>query len=371
MASVLVTGGAGFIGSHLVDALVARGDHVLAVDNLTPQVHPQKPDYLNPEAEYRFRDLREKGVIEDALREAEIVYHLAAAVGVGQSMYRIADYVDANTAATAQVLQHLVDGRSDVGRLVVASSMSLYGEGAYACPEDGPIEPPLRDEAQLRGHEWELRCPSCGRELQPVPTPESKPLDPTSIYAITKRDQEEMSLTIGRAYGIPTVALRFFNAHGPRQALSNPYTGVCAIFQSRIQNGKPPLIFEDGRQTRDFVSVHDVVRALLLAGGRSAAEDHAINVGTGRATSVLDVADALLKIYDSDLTPQVENKYRAGDVRHCYADISRAKKLLGYEPRVSLEDGLREFVEWSRDQQPEDRVEEAHRELVERGLVER
>ncbi len=233
------------------------------------------------------------------------------------------------------------------------------------------MEPPLRDEAQLRGHGWELRCPQCGRELQPAPTPESKPLDPTSIYAITKRDQEEMSLITGRAYGIPTVALRFFNVFGPRQALSNPYTGVCAIFQSRIQNGRPPLIFEDGRQTRDFVSVHDVVRALLLAGERSAADDHAINVGTGRATSVLDVADALLTIYDSDLTPQVENTYRAGDVRHCYADISRAQGLLGYEPRVSLEDGLREFVEWSRDQRPEDRVEEAHRELVERGLVER
>ncbi len=371
MARVLVTGGAGFIGSHLVDGLVARGDDVLVVDSLTPQVHPQKPDYLNHEAEYRFRDLRENGVIEDALREAEIVYHLAAAVGVGQSMYRIADYVDANTAVTAQVLQHLVDGRADVGRLVVASSMSLYGEGAYECPEDGATEALLRDEAQLRAHEWELRCPHCGRELRPVPTPESKPLDPTSIYAITKRDQEEMSLVAGRAYGIPTVALRFFNVVGTRQALGNPYTGVAAIFQSRIQNGKPPLIFEDGHQTRDFVSVHDVVRALLLAGERSTADNHAINVGTGRATSVLDVADALLKIYDSDLKPQVENTYRAGDVRHCVADISRAQELLGYEPQVSLEDGLREFVEWSRDQRPEDRVEEAHRELVERGLVER
>ncbi len=367
MVRVLVTGGAGFIGSHLVDALVQKGQDVLVVDKLAPQVHPVKPDYLNPKARYRFEDLQ--GVVEEAIRDAEVVYHLASVVGVGQSMYRIEDYVDANTFATARLLQRLIGNDASVKRLVVASSMSIYGEGAYRCPGHGPVTPPLREESQLKRHEWELGCPECGRAVQPAPTTESKPLDPNSIYAITKRDQEEMSLTIGRAYGIPTVALRFFGVYGPRQALSNPYTGVCAIFQSRIQNGKPPIIFEDGHQTRDFVSVHDVVQALLLAGERTEADYHAINVGTGRATSILDVANVLVKIYGSDLTPQVENKYRAGDIRHCIADISLAREVLGYEPRISLEEGLREFVEWSRDTEAEDRLEEAHQELEKRGLV--
>lgn len=369
MARVLVTGGAGFIGSHLVDALVKEGQEVLVVDSLVPQVHPAKPDYLNPKASYRFDDLQ--AVEKETVRDVEVVYHLAASVGVGQSMYEIEAYVDANTVSTAKLLQWLVDDQGKVKRLVVASSMSLYGEGAYRCPDHGPVHPETRDEGQLRQHEWELRCPACGQAVEPAPTPETKPMDPRSIYAITKRDQEEMALTLGRAYKIPTVALRFFNVMGPRQALGNPYTGVCAIFQSRIQNGHPPLIFEDGRQTRDFVSVHDVVQALLLAGKRTEADYQAMNVGTGVATSVLEIARLLLKIYGSDLTPQIENTYRAGDIRHCYADISRAQDLLGYEPKVALEDGLRDFVAWSRGQRPEDHVDEAHRELVERGLVER
>jgi len=369
MARVLVTGGAGFIGSHLVDALVAKGHDVLVVDNLTPQVHRTKPDYLNPRAEYRFEDLRDDATLRAALADAEIVYHLASSVGVGQSMYRVEDYVSGNTLATAKLLQHLVDARGGVKRLVVASSMSIYGEGSYRCDRCGIVHPGLRSEEQLRGHAWEPYCPTCGGPITPIPTAESKPLAPTSIYAITKRDQEEMCLTIGRAYGIPTVALRYFNVHGPRQALSNPYTGVCAVFQSRIQNGRSPIIFEDGRQTRDFVSVHDIVQACVLTGERSAAAYHAINVGTGRPTSVLEIARALLDAYGRDLPLRIENAYRAGDVRHCFADISLARKLLGYEPRVSLGDGLREFVEWSVTQVAEDRAEDAHRELVSRGLV--
>ncbi len=205
--------------------------------------------------------------------------------------------------------------------------------------------------------------------MEPIPTPESKPLDPNSIYAITKRDQEEMCLTIGRAYGIPTVALRFFNVYGPRQALSNPYTGVCAIFQSRIQNGKPPIIFEDGQQTRDFVSVHDIVQACLLAAEKPRAVYGTINVGSGKPISVLDVAAVLMKLHSKALPLQVENAYRAGDVRHCFADISMARRVLDYQPKVAFEDGLREFVEWGRSQEAVDRMDEAHRELVDRGLV--
>lgn len=369
MARALVTGGAGFIGSHLVDALVEGGHEVRVLDNLTPQVHPGKPGYLNPQAEYVFEDLRDAAVVPRALEGVEVVYHLAAAVGVGQSMYEVEAYVDANTTATATLLQHLVDRRGDVERLVVASSMSLYGEGAYRCADCGPVSPSLRTEEQLRRHEWELRCPDCGKGVEPVPTPESKPLAPTSVYAITKRDQEELCLVVGRAYGIPTVALRFYNVYGTRQSLSNPYTGVCAIFQSRIQNGKPPMVFEDGHQTRDFVSVHDVVRACVLAGDRSAADYQAINVGTGRATSVRAIAQTLLRIHGKELPLRIEDVYRAGDVRHCYADISRARAVLGYEPRVSLEEGLRDLVDWGQGQEAMDRIEEAHGELTKRGLV--
>lgn len=371
MSSVLVTGGAGFIGSHLVDALVVKGREVRVLDNLTPQVHPRKPAYLNPEAEYRFSDVREGDALGSALEGVELVYHLAAAVGVGQSMYQVEAYVDANTAATATLLQRLVDDRADVRRLVVASSMSIYGEGAYRCPECGPQHPAPREEDQLREHEWELRCPECNRSLEPVPTPESKPLAPTSIYAITKRDQEEMALALGRAYGLPTVALRFFNVYGPRQSLSNPYTGVCAIFQSRIQNDKPPLVFEDGHQTRDFVSVHDIVQACVLAGEQSSADYEALNVGTGKPTSVRGIATTLLDIHGKDLPLRIENEYRAGDIRHCYADITQARTLLGYEPKVDLRAGLEEFVVWSREQEAVDRVDEAHRELAQRGLVRR
>ena len=232
---ILVTGGAGFIGSHLVDELVRRGNEVTVVDNLEPQVHKRRPDYLNPKATYHFKDIREDGVFSDLLRNADVVFHLAAMVGVGQSMYQITRYVDANVGGTAKLLQALVDVDHDVRKLVVASSMSLYGEGAYECASCGRVYPPLRSEEQLARKDWEVHCPNCDAVVSPVPTDETKPLLANSVYAVTKRDQDELCLATGRAYGIPTVALRFFNAYGPRQSLDNPYTGVCAIFQSRIK----------------------------------------------------------------------------------------------------------------------------------------
>ncbi len=250
---ILVTGGAGFIGSHLVDALVAQGHRVDVIDNLEPQVHKAKPDYLNPKAHYAFKDIRDPGLFDGALADAEVVVHLAAMVGVGQSMYQVTRYVDANTGGTARLLQSLVEGKHGVKKLLVASSMSIYGEGAYTCPTHGPVAAPLRDGAQLARKDWESHCPNCGTSLAPVATPETKPLQTNSVYAVTKRDQEELCLITGRAYGIPTVALRFFNVYGPRQSLDNPYTGVAAIFQSRIKNGQPPVVFEDGHQSRDFV----------------------------------------------------------------------------------------------------------------------
>lgn len=367
---VLVTGGAGFIGSHLVDELVAKGHEVDVIDNLEPQVHRARPDYLNPKATYRFKDIREDGALPDLVRNADAVFHLAAMVGVGQSMYQVTRYVDANVGGTAKLLQALVDLEHGVKKLVVASSMSIYGEGAYECETCGPVSPGLRPDGQLARKEWEVRCPQCRKVVKPVPTPETKPLMANSVYAITKRDQEELCLATGRAYGIPTVALRFFNAYGPRQSLDNPYTGVCAIFQSRIKNGQPPVIFEDGRQTRDFVSVHDVARACVLAMERSGADYEPVNVGSGTPTSILGVADVLLKLYGSPLRPEVEHKFRAGDVRHCTSDVSKARELLGYAPKTSFEEGMRELVAWGQGVPATDRFADAYEELKSKGLVE-
>lgn len=369
---VLVTGGAGFVGSHLVDALLARGDQVRILDNLDPQVHGpdrRKPAWVPADAELVQGDMRSADDVRRAVRGMQVVYHLAAAVGVGQSMYRIADYTDVNTLGTAHLLQGLVDDRGDVEKLVVASSMSIYGEGRYARPDGGEPAAVLRTPDRLRAHEWEP-CDADGTVLAPVPTDERKPLDPTSIYALTKADQEKMVLMVGAAYGIPSVALRFFNIYGPRQSLSNPYTGVAAIFSSRLLNGQPPLVFEDGEQKRDFVSVHDIVQALLLAAREDAAVGKAFNVGSGRAVSVREVGATLAAVLGTDVQAQVVGKYRVGDIRHCFADISLAREVLGYEPRVTFEQGMQELVAWLQEQdRPEDHVETHTAELAARGLT--
>src|SRR5579859_6543911 len=287
---VLVLGGAGFIGSHLVDALVARGHQVRVLDSLVPQVHgPQpggpdgRPRHVHPAAEFIQADIADGPALRRALSGVDVVFHEAAEVGVGQSMYEIVRYTRANTLGTAVLLELLAADRGRVRKLIVASSMSIYGEGTYACPEHGTIYPRPRPLRQLREHDWKMRCPVCTRPATPQATDEEKPLGPTSIYAINKRDQEEMCLVAGRAYGIPTVALRYFNTYGPRQALSNPYTGVAAIFSGRLLNDKPPLIFEDGNQQRDFIHVSDIVQANLLAMESAAADYEALNVEIGRA----------------------------------------------------------------------------------------
>lgn len=371
---ILVTGGAGFIGSHLVDKLVEKGSEVLVLDNLEPQVHTKgKPDYLNKKATYRFEDIRDERVLAKAVEDTEVVFHQAAAVGVGQSMYQVEKYVDVNTMATAKLLDVLVNEEHSVKKVIVASSMSIYGEGAYECEDCGIVHPKLRTEEQLKRREWEMRCPNCGKIVHPIATSEDKPLQPTSIYAITKRDQEEMCLTVGRAYGIPTVALRYFNVYGPRQSLNNPYTGVCAIFSSRIKNDNPPLIFEEGLQSRDLVSVHDIVEANLLAMENATANYEAFNVGTGNPTNILDIAQVLLGLYNKDkvLEPEITQKYRAGDIRHCFADITKLTKKLGYKPTVDFETGMQEFVKWGEREEAEDKFKVAHKELLKRGLVER
>jgi len=368
---ILVTGGAGFIGSHIVDKLIEEGHEVRVLDNLEPQVHGKaKPDYLNPNAEYIFGDILDDKILNKAVEGIEVIFHEAAMVGVGQSMYQIERYMNVNTMGTAKLLEYLVNKEHGVKKLIVASSMSIYGEGAYECEDCGIVYPKLRNEAQLKNKDWEMKCPKCGKNVKPVPTNEDKPLYPASIYAISKRDQEEMSLVIGREYGIPTVALRYFNVYGPRQSLSNPYTGVAAIFSSRIKNNNPPLIFEDGLQSRDFISVYDIVQANILAMKTSTMNYQAFNVGTGKRTTILDVANVLIKLYgrEGKIKPEVVNKYRAGDIRHCYADITKIKRH-GFEPKVRFEDGMKDLVEWGEKVKARDDLEKAKMEMERVGLI--
>jgi len=371
---VLVTGGAGFIGSHLVDGLLAQGCEVRVFDNLDPQVHGglreagEWPDYLAADCEKILGDVRDRDALAKATSGVAVIFHEAAAVGVGQSMYAIEHYVDVNSRGTAVLLDILANDKRSVRKLMVASSMSIYGEGKYACPVHRDVYPKLRPEEQLARRDWEMHCPMCDAVLGSLPTDEDKPLHATSIYAITKKDQEEMCLAVGMAYGIPTVALRYFNTYGPRQALSNPYTGVAAIFSGRILNGNAPVIFEDGLQSRDFTYVTDIVQANLLAMNEDGMDYGAFNVGTGRSLTVLDVAEALVANIDSSLTPEIAYKFRAGDIRHCYGDISRLRAF-GYEPTVRFEDGVAELVQWVSDQQAVDTFEQARAELDSRGLT--
>lgn len=365
---ILVTGGAGFIGSHLVDYLVANGHSVRVLDNLEFQVHRGKiPDYLNKEAEYLFGDIRDYECVKRAVDNIEVIFHQAALVGVGQSMYLPYRYVEINTLGTANLLQCILNEKSKIQKLVVASSMSNYGEGGYVCEHCGSVSSSLRGVEQLKRRVWEMQCPTCNRELKPVPTSERKTLQPTSIYAITKKDQEEMCILFGKTYNIPAVALRYFNVYGPRQSLSNPYTGLCAIVSSRIKNGNPPIIYEDGCQTRDFVSVHDIVRANVIVMESEKADGKVFNVGTGSATRVLDVVGVLLSLYGSGLVPEVVGQFRAGDIRHCYADISQLSAI-GYKPHVDLKEGMSELVKWTETAESMDMVKSANEELEKMGL---
>lgn len=372
-AKILITGGAGFIGSYLVDALVEKGYDVRVFDSLEPQVHGQgrySPEYLNPAAELVVGDVRDRAALKAALDGVDVVFHYAAAVGVGQSMYEIHRYVEANTLGGATLLDILANDRLGVRKLIVASSMSIYGEGKYECGTCGVAYPQLRQDEQLRQRTWEMLCPACGGEMRPLPTDEDKPLFPTSIYAVTKRDHEEMFLCFGRAYSIPTVALRFFNVYGPRQALSNPYTGVAAIFSARLLNGQPPVIYEDGLQSRDFVHVTDVARASLLAMELDEADYEVFNVGTGRSLTILEIARMLIDhLAGGQVEPQIVGKYRRGDIRHCFADIGKIKDRLGFTPQVSFEDGLSDLISWVKEQEAADRFHQVDSELKGKRLI--
>ncbi len=367
---ILITGGAGFVGSHLADALLRAGHEVRVFDNFDRQVHPDgPPSYLATDVELLSGDMRDLDAVKAAVHDVNVIFHFAASVGVGQSMYEITKYMGVNTQGTANLLQALLDTKANVEKMIVASSMSIYGEGKYECSEHGEVAPAPRSLEQLKTKQWEMLCPRCRQVLSPVATDESKPLQCTSIYALSKKDQEEMALLFGRTYGLPVVALRFFNIYGTRQALSNPYTGVAAIFASRLLNRRSPMLFEDGRQMRDFVSVHDVVQANLLAMERSEADGLALNVGSGSPISISDVARELTQCLGERLPAEITGKYRAGDIRHCYADITTAERVLGYQPRYRFADGIAELVEWLRSQTAVDKASDMVRELTGYGLT--
>jgi dTDP-L-rhamnose 4-epimerase len=369
---VLITGGAGFIGSHLADRLLAEGHGVRALDSLDRQVHPdgERPGYLAGDVELHTGDVRDREAVRRSLEGVDAVVHFAAAVGVGQSMYEIERYTSINAIGAAVVLEEAVERRDDIRKLLVASSMSIYGEGQYRNPRTGEsgIAPGLRPEGQLAAREWDVLGDD-GTPLEPEPTAETKPLRPTSIYAIGKRDHEEMFLAVGAAYGIPAVALRFFNVYGERQALSNPYTGVAAIFASRLLNDRAPVVFEDGEQTRDFIDVRDIARCCTLALEGNGADGRTLNVGTGLPTSINEVARVIAQGLGKGLEPEIRNEFRAGDIRHCFARTEVADELLGFRAEIPFEAGMQELLAWLEGQEAADSVDAAREALVARGLA--
>jgi dTDP-L-rhamnose 4-epimerase len=369
---VLVTGGAGFIGTHIVRELLEKRYEVTILDNLDPQVHDSSDHaVLQENAALRLvkGDVRDKELLKNAVCESDAIIHLAARVGVGQSMYEVERYVDCNSRGTAGLLDLLVNGEHDVKKLVVASSMSVYGEGNYKCPKCRiDIHPDLRQEKDLKNGQWKHLCPQCKSPLEPQPTNENKPLKPTSIYGMSKRHQEEMSLLIGKTYKIPTVALRFFNVFGPGQALANPYTGCIAIFSSQAMNNKPVILFEDGNQLRDFIYVKDIARANVWALENHACDYQALNVGTGKPTSILHVARTISKLLGKEAPPRVTRQYRVGDIRDCYSDTQRMESA-GFRALCNLEDGLRQTMEWVANQTPIDRSHDAIEHLKHYDLV--
>ncbi|MBI4243139.1 MAG: SDR family NAD(P)-dependent oxidoreductase [Planctomycetes bacterium] len=366
---ILITGGAGFIGSHLADKLVEKGYDVSCVDILEKQVHADTPGYLNKKVKYIFCDVLDLDKYKKVLQQAEYIFHFASRVGVGQSQYEIDSYTKTNIYGTAKLLQFFIDQKKFPKKFVIAASMSSYGEGVYNCKKCGVVRPPLRKFSKSKNDGWDPLCPICNRSITSVPTSENVSFQSNSIYAITKQVQEQMVLNWGISYNVPVVSLRFFNVYGVRQSLNNPYTGASAIFINRVLNNKPPVIFEDGLQSRSFISVHDIVQSCILAINCNEANYEVFNVGVQPVTTILDLARKIVKISGKKLTVNITNEFRSGDIRHCTSDITKIQKRLGYKQTITLDDGLKKLYEHYKKQKIEDHFDKAYKELKDKKLV--
>lgn len=369
---ILITGGAGFIGSFLTDHFLARGDEVRVLDSLDPQVHPSgRPAWCHHDVELVAADVRDKAAVARALAGVDVVVHCAAAVGVGQALYRVRHYVDTNVTGTATLLEAMIERRTPFRKLLVPTSMTAYGEGVYRRPSDGALlRVGVRSEDDVRRFGWQPVDPATGEVLEAIATAEDAELKSRSVYALTKRYQEELALSLGRLYGIPVACLRLFNVYGPRQALSNPYTGVLAIFLSRLLAGRGLVIYEDGLQTRDFVSVHDVVAAFAAALASDLADGEVFNVGSGVPRTIAGIAEEVAAFVGvAPRRDEGSGQFRVGDVRHCFADIGRAQRLLDFAPGDDFRGRLAEIVAWSETAVTADPALDPDAELRSRGLV--
>ncbi len=367
----LITGGAGFIGSFVAEELLNSGYEVILFDNLTPQVHQnrERPEYLDKRARLVVGDVRDAKALSCVLKESDYVIHLASAVGVAQSNYEISNYCDVNVNGTAVLCEELIKEKDHIRKVVVAGSMTEYGEGLYVKKSDGSlIRPSIRTNEGIQAYGWEPCDPITKEPLENVPIDENASLDGKSVYALTKRMQEDLILNMDFLYNIPAVSLRFFNVYGERQSLNNPYTGVLAIFISQILNGNPPQVYEDGKQTRDFIYVRDVAKAIKAA---LFTQSHGvkINIGSGTGTQIGELAHKLCALLKPEFKPNITGKFRKGDIRHCTANIELAEKVLNFKPETPLNAGIANLIKWAHQQKPQDRTLAAAAELAAKGLL--
>ena len=375
MKNILITGGAGFIGSNLTLKLVEKGFKVTVLDNLSKQIHGENQNStlyssIKDITNFIQGDVCNKSDWQKALKNQDAVIHLAAETGTGQSMYEISRYNEVNILGTTHLLDILANENHSIKKMIIASSRSIYGEGKYLCKNDGVVYPNQRQDIDLANGKFNLICDKCSEPLQLLSTDENSKVHPASIYGITKQQQEQMILLMGKMLNIPAVALRYQNVYGPGQSLSNPYTGILSIFSTRLLNGNDIDIYEDGQESRDFVFIDDVVSATILALEKKEANHQIFNVGSGVATSVNEVANLLKFLYNSDVKISVSGKYRLGDIRHNYSDFSKIKNTLGFSPKYDFQKGISEFVEWVKTQEiKEDKYDKSVKELKLKGLI--
>ena len=374
MKNILITGGSGFIGSRLCEKLYARGYSITILDNLSEQIHGTTESSLfkmiKGKCTFIKGDVRNKEDWKKVIGGQDIIVHLAAETGTGQSMYEIEKYNDVNIMGTAHLLEILASTEHSVKKMIVASSRAIYGEGKYNCKIHGDQYPLRRKEIDMERAEFNPKCEICNVELNLLATDEKSKINPSSIYGINKQQQEQMVMLMGDSLGIPSVAFRYQNVYGPGQSLSNPYTGILSIFSTRILNGNNLEIYEDGLESRDFVFIDDVVDATILGIEKEEANGEIFNVGSGVATTVMEVANSLKKFYNSEINISISGKYRLGDIRHNYADLNKAKNLLGFTPKYNFQKGISEFVSWVKTQEVmEDKYEKSIQELKDKGLI--